>query len=146
MFVHMRIKRRGGGGKENRYSAPSSSRFDRNNDLTNRNEVCFHFDVLVFSIITFFILCLSFSFTNNNNDDDDETDRHTHTHTDTHVVVFPFHLLVCFVHLLTMHKTMKLINSMNLVKDLSHSFARGFDDFDVTWPPSTSITSINDDK
>ena len=80
MFVHMRIKRRGGGGKENRYSAPSSSRFDRNNDLTNRNEVCFHFDVLVFSIITFFILCLSFSFTNNNNDDDDETDRHTHTY------------------------------------------------------------------
>jgi hypothetical protein len=30
--------------------------------------------------------------------------------------------------------------------DHSHSFARGFDDIVVTWPPSTNTTSINDDK
>ena len=28
----------------------------------------------------------------------------------------------------------------------SQSFARGFEDFVVTWPPSTNTTNINDDK
>jgi hypothetical protein len=28
----------------------------------------------------------------------------------------------------------------------SNSFARGFDDFAVTWPPSTGTVNINDDK
>lgn len=27
-----------------------------------------------------------------------------------------------------------------------YSFARGFDDFVVSWPPSTNTTSIDDDK
>lgn len=105
-------------------------------DFTNRNKVRFHFDVLVFSIITFIIifLCLSFSFTS-----DDETN--TSLFYSTYLS-----LSSSFFCVLTMHMTMKLINTMNLSNDISHSFARGFDDFDVTWPPSTNITSINDDK
>lgn len=46
----------------------------------------------------------------------------------------------------TMIKQMQLISTMNQSKDVPHSFARGFDDFDVTWPPSTNTSSINDDK
>jgi len=42
-----------------------------------------------------------------------------------------------------------LNDETNLQKDdyNSYSFARGYDDFVVTWPPpSTNTTSINDDK
>jgi hypothetical protein len=36
----------------------------------------------------------------------------------------------------------------NLQKDdyNPYLFARGYDDFVVTWPPSTNTTSVNDDK
>jgi hypothetical protein len=49
------------------------------------------------------------------------------------------------------NKMIRLLNfndDTNLPKDdyHSHSFARGFDDIVVTWPPSTNTTSINDDK
>jgi hypothetical protein len=49
----------------------------------------------------------------------------------------------------TLPNSMHLMNSNHLQKHScsSHSFARGFDDFVVTWPPSTNnTTSINDDK
>lgn len=66
----------------------------------------------------------------------------------------PFDHFVSFTLISTieMTKTLNLIsfndNNINLQKDdySSHSFARGFDDFVVTWPPSNNTTNINDDK
>jgi len=50
--------------------------------------------------------------------------------------------------MITLLKFIYLNDSNNLQKDgyNSYSFARGFDDFVVTWPPSTNTTSINDEK
>ncbi|CAF4566911.1 unnamed protein product, partial [Rotaria sp. Silwood2] len=36
-------------------------------------------------------------------------------------------------------------NNLQKDSDNSYSFARGFDDFVTTWPPSTNTTSMNDD-
>lgn len=98
---------------------------DREIDFTNRNEVCFHFDLFSLSHSSSFVYHSHFLRT---------TIRRTRR----------------LVYSPSMHKTMikqmHLINTMNQSKDVPHSFARGFDDFDVTWPPSTNITSINDDK
>ncbi|CAF2707437.1 unnamed protein product [Rotaria sp. Silwood2] len=37
-------------------------------------------------------------------------------------------------------------NNLQKDSDNSYPFARGFDDFVTTWPPSTNTTSMNDDK
>jgi hypothetical protein len=43
--------------------------------------------------------------------------------------------------MITLSKLIYLNDSNN-----SYSFARGFDDIVVTWPPSTNATTTNDDK
>ncbi|CAF2517465.1 unnamed protein product [Rotaria sp. Silwood2] len=37
-------------------------------------------------------------------------------------------------------------NNLQKDSDNSYPFARGFDDFVTTWPPSTNTTSMNDDN
>jgi hypothetical protein len=50
--------------------------------------------------------------------------------------------------MITLSKLIIVNDDNNLQKDgyNPHSFARGFDDFVITWPPSTNTSSIDDDK
>lgn len=48
-----------------------------------------------------------------------------------------------------MIRLVKLISTNSAADDddnISQLFARGFDDFVVSWPPVTNTTSIDDDK
>ncbi len=100
--------------------------------ILNRNKhYILHVNSPVFSF-TCFILCLSFSFSFN---DDDNLS--------SYIYLF-FLTMNTLMSKLKMRRLSRLINLND--SNNSYSFARGFDDFAVTWPPSTNTTSINDDK
>ena len=103
---------------------------------------------------TLFILCLPFSFSFNNNSDDDEDDddddhdhnksRNIASHVDHPCSVRP----AVAINMIDLFKSLPIHSENKSPQDGSHchSFARGFEDFVVTWPPSNNTTSIKDDK
>jgi hypothetical protein len=99
----------------------------------------FEIEINCFLFHTFSILCLSFSF--------------SFKTTATVVSSLLLSLLVVYplsypIKMITLLRLINLSNVNNLQKDTCnpYSFARGFDDFVVTWPPSTNSTSMNDEK